>query len=142
MSSPCPETDPSFDLSRQARDEQHKEGKESTHQKRGEQTFVFLQGSGIRVMAYSPLGSSADRYPVRTNQLQLQFPLSKSIAPFSHAIYMLKGQTLVKWLRENKGVCFFFFSATCIIIAPKRLKLRLSGSARKSQKRFRDTPRF
>jgi hypothetical protein len=33
-------------------------------------------------------------------------------------------------------------TATCIIIAPKRLKLRLSGSARKSQKRFRDTPRF
>jgi diketogulonate reductase-like aldo/keto reductase len=76
--SPCPETDPSFDLSRQARDEQHKEGKESTHQKRGEQTFVFLQGSGIRVMAYSPLGSSADRYPVRTNQLQLQLPLFRN----------------------------------------------------------------
>jgi hypothetical protein len=34
------------------------------------------------------------------------------------------------------------FTAKCIIIAPKRLKLRLSGSARKSQKRFRDTPRF
>jgi hypothetical protein len=33
-------------------------------------------------------------------------------------------------------------AATCKIIAPKRLKLRLSGSARKSQKRFRDTPRF
>jgi hypothetical protein len=33
-------------------------------------------------------------------------------------------------------------TANCIIIAPKRLKLRLSGSARKSQKRFRDTPRF
>ena len=33
-------------------------------------------------------------------------------------------------------------TATCIIIAPKRLKLRLSGSARKSQKWFRDTPRF
>eukprot|EP01046_Picozoa_sp_COSAG06_P028134 COSAG06_NODE_2518_length_6729_cov_819.078733_2_plen_237_part_00 len=33
-------------------------------------------------------------------------------------------------------------TATCIIIAPKRLKLRLSGSARKSQKRFRDTPMF
>jgi hypothetical protein len=33
-------------------------------------------------------------------------------------------------------------TATCIIIAPKRLKLRVSGSARKSQKRFRDTPRF
>jgi hypothetical protein len=33
-------------------------------------------------------------------------------------------------------------TATCIIIAPRRLKLRLSGSARKSQKRFRDTPRF
>ena len=33
-------------------------------------------------------------------------------------------------------------TATCIIIAPKRLKLRLSGSTRKSQKRFRDTPRF
>ena len=33
-------------------------------------------------------------------------------------------------------------TATCIIIAPKRLKLRLSGSARTSQKRFRDTPRF
>ena len=33
-------------------------------------------------------------------------------------------------------------TATCIIIAPKRLKLRLSGSARKSQKRFQDTPRF
>ena len=32
--------------------------------------------------------------------------------------------------------------ANCMIIAPKRLKLRLSGSARKSQKRFRDTPRF
>jgi hypothetical protein len=31
-------------------------------------------------------------------------------------------------------------TAICIIIAPKRLKLRLSGSARKSQKRFRDTP--
>jgi hypothetical protein len=31
-------------------------------------------------------------------------------------------------------------TANCIIIAPKRLKLRLSGSARKSQKRFRDTP--
>eukprot|EP01046_Picozoa_sp_COSAG06_P028848 COSAG06_NODE_2631_length_6549_cov_4.290078_3_plen_209_part_00 len=28
------------------------------------------------------------------------------------------------------------------MIAPKRLKLRLSGSARKSQKRFRETPRF
>ena len=27
-------------------------------------------------------------------------------------------------------------------ISVKRLKLRLSGSARKSQKRFRDTPRF
>jgi hypothetical protein len=33
-------------------------------------------------------------------------------------------------------------TANCIIIAPKRLKLRLSGSARKSQKRFRDTPMF
>jgi hypothetical protein len=33
-------------------------------------------------------------------------------------------------------------TATCIMIAPKRLKLRLSGSARKSQKRFRDTPTF
>ena len=33
-------------------------------------------------------------------------------------------------------------AANCIIIAPKRLKLRLSGSARKSQKRFQDTPRF
>ena len=33
-------------------------------------------------------------------------------------------------------------TANCIIIAPKRLKLRLSGSARKSQKRFRDTPKF
>jgi len=33
-------------------------------------------------------------------------------------------------------------TANCIIIAPKRLKIRLSGSARKSQKRFRDTPRF
>jgi hypothetical protein len=33
-------------------------------------------------------------------------------------------------------------TANCIMIAPKRLKLRLSGSARKSQKRFRDTPRF
>jgi hypothetical protein len=33
-------------------------------------------------------------------------------------------------------------TATCIIIAPKRLKFRLSGSARKSQKRFRDTPMF
>jgi hypothetical protein len=33
-------------------------------------------------------------------------------------------------------------TANCIIIAPKRLKLRLSGSARKSQKQFRDTPRF
>jgi hypothetical protein len=33
-------------------------------------------------------------------------------------------------------------TANCIIIAPKRLKLRLSGSARKSQQRFRDTPRF
>jgi hypothetical protein len=32
--------------------------------------------------------------------------------------------------------------AKCMIIAPKRLKLRLSGSARKSQKRFRDTPMF
>jgi hypothetical protein len=31
-------------------------------------------------------------------------------------------------------------TATCIIIAPRRLKFRLSGSARKSQKRFRDTP--
>jgi hypothetical protein len=30
----------------------------------------------------------------------------------------------------------------CIIIAPKRLKFRISGSARKSQKRFRDTPMF
>ena len=29
-----------------------------------------------------------------------------------------------------------------ISISVKRLKLRLSGSARKSQKRFRDTPRF
>jgi hypothetical protein len=29
-------------------------------------------------------------------------------------------------------------AAACIIIAPKRLKLRLSGPARKSQKRFRD----
>jgi hypothetical protein len=28
------------------------------------------------------------------------------------------------------------------MIAQKRLKLRLSGSARKSQKRFRDTPMF
>jgi hypothetical protein len=36
----------------------------------------------------------------------------------------------------------FFLNANCIIIAPKRLKFRLSGSARKSQKRFRDTPRF
>ena len=34
------------------------------------------------------------------------------------------------------------YTANCIIIAPKRLKLRLSGSARKSQKRFRDTPRL
>ena len=34
------------------------------------------------------------------------------------------------------------FTANCIIIAPQRLKFRLSGSARKSQKRFRDTPRF
>ena len=33
-------------------------------------------------------------------------------------------------------------TANCIIIAPKRLKLRLSGSARKLQQRFRDTPRF
>ena len=33
-------------------------------------------------------------------------------------------------------------AANCIIIAQKRLKLRLSGSAKKSQKRFRDTPRF
>jgi hypothetical protein len=33
-------------------------------------------------------------------------------------------------------------TANCIIIAPKRLKLRLPGSARKSQKRFRDTPMF
>jgi hypothetical protein len=33
-------------------------------------------------------------------------------------------------------------TANCIIIAPKRLKLRLSGSARKSQKRFRDMPMF
>jgi hypothetical protein len=33
-------------------------------------------------------------------------------------------------------------TAKCIIIAPKRLKFRLSGSARKSQKRFRDTPMF
>jgi hypothetical protein len=33
-------------------------------------------------------------------------------------------------------------TANCIIIATKRLKLRLSGSARKSQKRFRDTPMF
>ena len=33
-------------------------------------------------------------------------------------------------------------TAKCIIIALKRLKLRLSGSARKSQKRFRDTPMF
>eukprot|EP01046_Picozoa_sp_COSAG06_P032787 COSAG06_NODE_3300_length_5535_cov_8.894776_7_plen_151_part_00 len=33
-------------------------------------------------------------------------------------------------------------TATCILIAPKRLKFRLSGSARKSQKRFRDTPMF
>ena len=33
-------------------------------------------------------------------------------------------------------------AAKCIIIALKRLKLRLSGSARKSQKRFRDTPMF
>ena len=38
--------------------------------------------------------------------------------------------------------CVVDDTATCIIIAPKRLKLRLSGSARKSQKRFRDTPRF
>jgi hypothetical protein len=36
----------------------------------------------------------------------------------------------------------FSDTANCIIIAPKRLKLRLSGSARKSQKRFRDTPMF
>ena len=33
-------------------------------------------------------------------------------------------------------------AVNCIMIAPKRLKLRLSGLARKSQKRFRDTPRF
>eukprot|EP01046_Picozoa_sp_COSAG06_P011096 COSAG06_NODE_624_length_13686_cov_86.804666_10_plen_101_part_00 len=33
-------------------------------------------------------------------------------------------------------------TANCTLIAPKRLKLRLSGSARKSQKRFRDTPMF
>jgi hypothetical protein len=33
-------------------------------------------------------------------------------------------------------------TAKCIIIAQKRLKLRLSGSARKSQKQFRDTPMF
>jgi len=82
--SPCPETDPSFDLSRQARDEQHKEGKESTHQKRGEQTFVFLQGSGIRVMAYSPLGSSADRYPVRTLILGALSDKSIAVAPLSN----------------------------------------------------------
>jgi hypothetical protein len=36
----------------------------------------------------------------------------------------------------------FVHTANCIMIAPKRLKLRLSGSARKSQKRFRDMPRF
>jgi hypothetical protein len=33
-------------------------------------------------------------------------------------------------------------AATCIIIAPKRLTLRLSGAASKPQKRFRDTPMF
>ena len=42
----------------------------------------------------------------------------------------------------NATVCQDRLTANCIIIAPKRLKLRLSGSARKSPKRFRDTPRF
>eukprot|EP01046_Picozoa_sp_COSAG06_P008225 COSAG06_NODE_413_length_16040_cov_8.901386_11_plen_90_part_00 len=43
---------------------------------------------------------------------------------------------------SGAALCGLRTAATCIIIAPKRLKLRLSGSARKSQKRFRDTPRF
>ena len=79
-------------------------------------------------MAYSPLGSSADRYPVRKNQLQLQFPLSKLIAPFSHAIYMLKGQTLVNWLRENKGVFFFFFFFCIRMDTERRSSITLLSS--------------
>jgi hypothetical protein len=43
--------------------------------------------------------------------------------------------------RKAQAPVMFWYTANCIIIAPKRLKLRLSGSARKSQNRFRDMPR-
>eukprot|EP01046_Picozoa_sp_COSAG06_P044146 COSAG06_NODE_5902_length_3221_cov_14.117233_5_plen_160_part_00 len=57
-------------------------------------------------------------------------------APYTHIT------TIVNVNAEVLTVIIAHVTANCIIVAPKRLKLRLSGSARKSQKRFRDTPRF
>jgi hypothetical protein len=56
--------------------------------------------------------------------------------------YIISSYLLYPPLHVPPRQCCSWPTATCIIIAPKRLKLRLSGSARKSQKRFRDTPRF
>jgi hypothetical protein len=56
--------------------------------------------------------------------------------------FILLAAGLVWMVWHSSNVVYLYAAATCIIIAPKRLKLRLSGSARKSRKRFRDTPMF
>jgi len=85
-------------------------------------------------------GSVDDTYPGRTYRFSTasEPPVYEfGFGMVRQTLYMLPVLHLVARHRQ-----YLATTATCIIIAPKRLKLRLSGSARKSQKRFRDTPMF
>ena len=68
--------------------------------------------------------------------------LRTSLLGYSGARPSLFGPTTVSYSISDRPSFQRTPTAKCIIIPLKRLKLRLSGSARKSQKRFRDTPMF
>ena len=61
----------------------------------------YCASAGIRVMAYSPLGSSADRSPLQHGTTLLKHPI---VAKVAAEIGRSVGQVLIRWSLQRGAI--------------------------------------